>query len=103
MGEDVDEEEEEEEEEEMGSDLDGMAPTPNRHRLANDSVLPASLQSRCCILFQFFDYAVTNAYLLYKHSCQAHKLSAKDLLGFWLELVHLLLEQVGLKEVLLEH
>ena len=26
---------EEEEEEEIGSDLDGMAPTPNRHRLAN--------------------------------------------------------------------
>ena len=35
MGEDVDEEEEEEEEEETGSDLDGMAPTPNRRRLAN--------------------------------------------------------------------
>ena len=27
--------EEEEEEEEIGSDLDGMAPTPNRYRLAN--------------------------------------------------------------------
>ena len=42
---------------------------------------------------QFFHYAINNAYLLYKHSCHAHKLSAKDLLGFWLELVHLLLEQ----------
>ena len=36
---------------------------------------------------------INNAYLLYKHSCHAHKLSAKDLLGFRLELVHLLLEQ----------
>ena len=45
------------------------------------------------IFFQFFDYAINNAYLLYKHSGHAHKLSAKDLLGFRLELVHLLLEQ----------
>ena len=45
------------------------------------------------IFFQFFDYAINNAYLLYKHSCHAHKLSAMDLLGFRLELVHLLLEQ----------
>ena len=59
MGENVDEEEEddkeeevgEEEEEEMGSDLDGLAPTPNRCRLANDSALTASLYSRCCIFF----------------------------------------------------
>ena len=95
MGEDVDEEEEEykEEEEEMGSDLDGMAPIPNRRRLANVSALTASLQSGCCIFFQFFDYAINNAYLLYKHYCHAHKLSAEDLLGFRLELVHLLLEQ----------
>ena len=49
------------------------------------------------IFFQFFDYAISNAYLLYKHSCQTHKLSAKDLLGFRLELVHLLLEQAGPK------
>ena len=47
--------------------------------------------------FQFFDYAINNAYLLYKHSCHAHKLSAKELLGFRLELVHLLLEQAGPK------
>ena len=78
----------------MDPDLGGMAPTPNRHRLANDSALTASLQSGCCIFFQFFDYAINNAFLLYKHSCHAHKLSAKDLLGFRLELVHLLLEQV---------
>ena len=55
----------------------------------------ASLQSGCCIFFQFFDYAINNAYLLYKHSCNAHKLSAKDLLCFRLELVHLLLEHAG--------
>ena len=72
----------------MGSDLDGMAPIyPNRRRLANDSAL----------FFQFFDYAINNAYLLYKHSCHALKLGAKDLLGFRLDLVHLLLEQAGPK------
>ena len=49
------------------------------------------------IFFQLFDYAINNAYLLYKYSCHAHKLSAKDLLGFRLELVHLLLEQAGPK------
>ena len=49
------------------------------------------------IFFQLFDYAINNTYLLYKHSCHAHKLSAKDLLGFRLELVHLLLEQAGPK------
>ena len=49
------------------------------------------------IFFQFFDYAINNAYLLYKHSCHAHKLSAKDFLGLQLQLVHLLLEQAGPK------
>ena len=34
-----------EEEEEMGSDLEGMAPTPKRRRVANASALTASLQS----------------------------------------------------------
>ena len=57
----------------------------------------ASLQSGCCIFFQFFDYAINNVYLLYKHSCHAHELSARDLLGFRLKLVHLLLEQAGPK------
>ena len=48
MGKDVDDEEEEdeeEEEEEMGSDLEGMAPTPKRRRLANNIALTASLKS----------------------------------------------------------
>ena len=54
----------------MGSDLDGMAPTSNAHRLAKNSALMASFQFGCCIFFQFFDYAINNAYLLYKHrSC----------------------------------
>ena len=49
------------------------------------------------IFFQLFDYAVNNAYLLYMHSYHAHKLISKDLLGFRLELVQLLLEQAGPK------
>ena len=36
---------------------------------------------------------INNAYLLYEHSCHAHRLSAMDLFSFRLELVHLLLEQ----------
>ena len=92
LGEDVDEEEE------MGSDLDGMAPTPNRRRLANDSALTASLQAGCCIFFQFFDYAINNAYLLYKHlSCS--QIECKGFARFWLELVHLFLEQKVLLEL----
>ena len=49
------------------------------------------------IFFHFFDYAINNAYQLYKHSCHGHKFSAKNSLCFRLELVHLLLEQVGPK------
>ena len=50
LGEDVDDkeeedEEEEKEEEEMGSDLEGMAPTPKRRRLANNIAFTASLKS----------------------------------------------------------
>ena len=41
--------------------------------------------------FQFFDYAINNAYLLYKHSCKQHRVKCKDLLQFRMELVHLLL------------
>ena len=138
LEEDVDgEEEEDEEEEEMGSDMEGMAPTAKRRRLADTPVarlqpegmlrhqsvrpiLPAynkfmagvDRTDQCRrtywfdrkskhywlrIFFQFSDYAINNAYLLYKHSCHAHKLSAMDLLSFRLELVHLLLEQAGPK------
>ena len=41
------------------------------------------------LFFQFFDYAVNNAYLLHKHSCIAINVCPKDLLGFRLELVHI--------------
>ena len=51
------------------------------------------------IFFKFFDYSINNAYLFYKQSCHGHKFSAKDSLGFRLELVHLLLEQVGPKKI----
>ena len=47
------------------------------------------------IFFQFFDYAIDNAYLLYKHNCRTYGSGLKDLLAFRLELVHHLLEQVG--------
>ena len=49
------------------------------------------------LFFQFFDYAVNNAYLLYKHSCRRREVKPKDLLQFRIELVHLLLEDVGRK------
>ena len=45
--------------------------------------------------FQFFDYAINNAYILYKHSCKIHKVRPKDSLEFRLELVHTLLKEVG--------
>ena len=43
MGQKVDEEEEEAEEE-MGSYLEGMAPAPKRHKLANNSAITGSFQ-----------------------------------------------------------
>ena len=49
------------------------------------------------LFFQFFDYAVNNAYLLYKHGCIARNICPKDMLGFRLELVHVLLKIVGSK------
>ena len=50
------------------------------------------------LFFQFFDYAVNNAFLLYKHSCCRHGVRPKQLLKFRLELVHVLLEDVGQKK-----
>ena len=50
-----------------------------------------------CLFFQFFDYAVNNAYLLYKHGCIARNICPKDLMGFKLELVHVLLKVVRSK------
>ena len=49
------------------------------------------------LFFQYFDYAVNNAYLLYKHGYNTHNVCAKDSLGFRLELVHVLLKVVGSK------
>ena len=47
------------------------------------------------LFFQFFDYSINNAHILYKHSCKRHGIVPKDQLEFRIELVHLLLEQVG--------
>ena len=41
--------------------------------------------------FQFFDYAVNNAHILYMHDCKQQGIQPKDLLKFRLGLVHLLL------------
>ncbi len=49
------------------------------------------------IFFQFFDYAIDNAYLLYKHNCRTYGSRPMDLLAFSLELVHHLLEQKGVR------
>ena len=39
------------------------------------------------LFFYFFDTAINNAYLLYKHNCATHKKNPKELLQFRLELV----------------
>ena len=49
------------------------------------------------LFFQFFDYAVNNAYLLYKYNYIARNIYPKDLLGFRLELVHVLSKLVRSK------
>ena len=51
------------------------------------------------LFFQFFDYAINNAYILYKHSCKIHKVRPKDSLEFRLELVHSLLKEGSRKGV----
>ena len=43
--------------------------------------------------FQFLDYAVDNAFILYKHNCTYYKQTPIKLLDFRLRLVHLLLRQ----------
>ena len=43
---------------------------------------------------RLFNIAVNNAYILYKHS---HRVTPKDALAFRLELVHCLLDKVGLR------
>ena len=44
------------------------------------------------LFFQFLNYAINNAYLLYKHSCKRYGVKPMDLLAFRLELVRLLLQ-----------
>ena len=46
-----------------------------------------------CPFFQFLDYAVDNAFILYKHNCTYYKQTPIKLLDFRLRLVHLLLRQ----------
>ena len=41
--------------------------------------------------FQFFDYAINNAYLLYKHNCRLHDMTPRDLLDFRIDLMKLLI------------
>ena len=45
------------------------------------------------IFFHLLDFAVNNAHILYKHNCRKEGVRPKDLLGFRLELVHLLLDR----------
>ena len=54
-----------------------------------------SKRSWLCLFVQFFDYAINNAYLLKKHDCTQHEVKCEDLLEFRMQLVHLLLEDVG--------
>ena len=41
--------------------------------------------------FQFFYYAINNAYLLYKHNCRLHDMTPRDLLDFRIDLMKLLI------------
>ena len=41
--------------------------------------------------FQFFDYAINNAYLLYKHNCRLHDMTPRNLLDFRIDLMKLLI------------
>ena len=45
------------------------------------------------IFFHLLDFAVNNAHILYKHNCTRANVRPKDLLGFRLELAHLLLDE----------
>ena len=43
------------------------------------------------VFFQIFDYAINNAYLLYKHNCRLHDMTPRDLLDFRIDLMKLLI------------
>ena len=49
------------------------------------------------LMNRLFNIAVNNAYILYRHSCKRHRVTPKDALAFRLELVHCLLDKVGLR------
>ena len=42
------------------------------------------------LFFKFFDYAIHNAYLLYKHNCRNFGVKRRSMKKFRMELVHLL-------------
>ena len=44
--------------------------------------------------FQFFDYAINNAYLLYKDNCRLHYMTPRDLLDFCIDLMKHLIRPV---------
>ena len=46
------------------------------------------------IFFNMFDLAVNNAHILYRHSCKDSLVKPIDLLGFRVEVIHLLLDNV---------
>ena len=48
--------------------------------------------------FQFLDYAVDNAFILYKHNCKYYRVKACKLLDFRLDLVRLLLKDKRYRE-----
>ena len=45
------------------------------------------------LFFQCFDYAIDNAYLLYKHNCKLFDMPPKELLDFRADLVKLLIRR----------
>ena len=44
------------------------------------------------IFFHLFDLAVNNAHIIYKHSCKGYGVKPNDPLAFWMELVHIFLD-----------
>ena len=46
-----------------------------------------------CPFLQCFDYAINNAYLLYKHNCKLFDMPPKELLDFRADLVKLLIRR----------
>ena len=49
------------------------------------------------LFFNFFDYAINNAYLLYKHNCKLFDMPPKELLDFRADLVKLLIRRSSIE------